>query len=161
MGLNQIIAFLHISSLYFQNLSLFSQKVIEKSSQYCYMTGKTLRVFTMNLRSSIIVFTLLSLSVLCATNPGYCERTWYLSVCQELVSSARAYEARAEAHNKIARSFMLQIENMAQLPKNQGTIAAMDNLFAQYDQNRKMEHKFRELYRQATEEAKQCMKSID
>ncbi|MDQ7783634.1 MAG: hypothetical protein RDU20_12190 [Desulfomonilaceae bacterium] len=115
----------------------------------------------MNFRSSFIVFTLLTLTLLCAANPGYCERTWYLSVCQELVSSARAYQARAESHNQIARSYMLQIENMAQLPKNQGTITAMDNLFAQYDQNRKMEGKFRELYRQATEEAKQCMKSID
>lgn len=114
----------------------------------------------MNFRSSFIVFTLLSLSLLYAA-PGYCERTWYLSVCQELVSSARAYEARAESHNQIAKSYMLQIQNMAQQPKNQATIQAMDNLFAQYDQNRKMEQKFRELYRQATDEAKQCMKSID
>ena len=115
----------------------------------------------MSIRSPFIVSTILALILLCSANPGHCERTWYLSVCQELVTAARSYEARAEAHNRIAKSFMIQIENMAKLEKNQGTIAAMDNLFAQYDQNRKMESKLRELYRQATEEAKQCMKSID
>jgi hypothetical protein len=125
------------------------------------MTEKALRVSSMNIRSPFIVSAFLALILICSANPGYCERTWYLSVCQELVSAARAYEARAEAHNRIAKNFMIQIENMAKLEKNQGTIAAMDNLFAQYDQNRKMEGKLRELYRQATEEAKQCMKSID
>ncbi len=115
----------------------------------------------MNLRSSFIVFTFLFLNLLWPANPAYCDRTWYLSVCQELVSSARAYQARAEAHDRIAKSYKLQIENMAKLEKTQATITAMDNLFAQYDQNRKMEAKFRELYRQITEEAQQCMSSID
>lgn len=115
----------------------------------------------MNLRSSFIVFTFLFLNLLWSTTPVYCERTWYLSVCQELVSSASAYQARAEAHDRIAKSYKMQIENMAKLEKTQATISAMDNIFAQYDQNRKMESKFRELYRQATEDAKQCMKSID
>lgn len=115
----------------------------------------------MNFRSAYIVLGLLSLSLVCTAQQGHCERSWYLSMCQELVSNARSYEARAEAHNKIAKSYMLQIEALAKVEKNAGTIAAMDNLFAQYDQTRKMESKYRELYRQATDEAKQCMKSID
>ncbi|MBM3302759.1 MAG: hypothetical protein FJY85_22775 [Deltaproteobacteria bacterium] len=115
----------------------------------------------MNIRPALIVLALLSVLVLSATRPAYSERTIYLHVCQELVTQARSYEARAESHNRIAKAYMLQIENLAKYPKNQGTIAAMDNLFAQYDQNRKMESKLRELYRQATEEAKECMKQID
>jgi hypothetical protein len=115
----------------------------------------------MSIRPAFIVLAFLSVLLLAGTQPGYCERTVYLHVCQELVSQARSYEARAEAHNRIARAYMIQIENLAKFPKDQGTVLAMDNLFAQYDQNRKMESKFRELYREATEEAKQCMKNIE
>jgi len=115
----------------------------------------------MNLKSAIIAVALAALFLTATGNIAYCERTLYLSACQELVSMARSYQARAEAHNRIAKSYTMQIENLAKFPKNQGTIAAMDNFFSQYDENRKLESKYRELYRQATEEAKGCMKNID
>ena len=47
------------------------------------------------------------------------------------------------------------------MPKNQNTISAMDSLYAQYDQNRLLEIKFKELYRQATDEAQRCMNRMD
>lgn len=110
---------------------------------------------------SALVFLAVISAVVMGTNTAFSERTMYLSVCQELVSTARAYEARAEAHNRLAKAYMLQIQSLAKFPNNQGTSIAMDSLFAQYDQNRKMESKFRELYRETTERANNCMRSVD
>jgi len=115
----------------------------------------------MNLKFALNVLAILSLLLLSATGPVHCERTLSLSLCQELVSSARNYEARSAYHNRVAKAYMGQIENMAKQPKNQGTIAAMDSLFAQYDENRVLEHKFMDLYRQISDEANKCMKSIE
>jgi len=115
----------------------------------------------MNLKSAFTIVAMLSLLLVGVAGPALSEKTMYLNVCQELVNQARVYEARAVYHNKTARAFMMHIENQAKLPKNQGTIAAMENLFSQYDQNRELENKFRELYRQASEEAKRCMKSAE
>lgn len=116
----------------------------------------------MNLKSTFIVLTLLSVLLISFAGPAFSEeRTMYLSVCQELVNQARAYEARAVAHSRIAKGFMNQIENLAKVNKTQGTIQAMENLFSLYDQNRELERKFRELYRKASDEAKQCMKSVE
>ncbi len=98
---------------------------------------------------------------LAANSPAECDRSMYLGVCQELVSAARSYEARSTYHQNIARSIQMQIEAMAKLPKNQGTIMALENLFAQYDQNRALENKFRALFRQANDEAERCMKSAE
>ena len=113
----------------------------------------------MNLKSTIIAFSLLSLLMLSAVGPAIGERTLFLSACQELVSQARTYEARANWHNRVARSLMNQIENYAKLPKNQATITIMDSLFSQYDENRALEGKFRELYRKTAAEADSCMQS--
>lgn len=115
----------------------------------------------MNLRYALVILAIFAVLMVAGVGTGQCERTLYLSVCQELVNSARSYEARAAHHNRVARGLQMQIENMAKLPKNQSTILALDNLFAQYDENRALENKFRELYRQATEESKKCMKSAE
>jgi hypothetical protein len=92
---------------------------------------------------------------------GLCDRTNYLSVCQELVSTARGYEARANYHAQVSKNLMMQIENYAKLPKNQGTQQALDSLFSQYEENRAMEGKLRALYREATREADRCMRSAE
>jgi hypothetical protein len=55
---------------------------------------------------------------------------------------------------------MSQIENTAKQEKTEHTMAAMDHLFQQYDQHRAMERKYRELYKKAADQAKQCMRSI-
>jgi hypothetical protein len=115
----------------------------------------------MSLRTACVIALSLSLLILAGTGPAYCQTTAVLSVCQELVSSARAYEARSTAHNRIAKSLMAQIESLAKLPKSDGTIAAMDSLFSQYDENRALENKFRTLYRQSTDESERCMKSAN
>ncbi len=96
-----------------------------------------------------------------AAGIGNCQPGMVLNVCQELLNNARMYEARASNHNRAAKVIQTQIESMAKLPKNDGTIQAIDNLFAQYDQNRSLESKYRELYKQATEEANRCMKSAE
>lgn len=113
----------------------------------------------MSLRAPFIVATLLAVLTVIASGPAYCERTVYLSVCQELVNQARTYEARATAHGRIAKSLMAQIQSVAALPKSQATMASMDALFAQYDENRALEGKFQSMYRQATEESDKCMKT--
>jgi hypothetical protein len=113
----------------------------------------------MSLRAPFIVATLLAVLTLLASGPAYCERTFYLSVCQELVNQARAYEARATAHGRIAKSLMAQIQGVAAMPKSQATAASMDALFSQYDENRALENKFQLMYRQSTEESDRCMKS--
>lgn len=99
--------------------------------------------------------------ILAATSPADCDRSMYLGVCQELVNTARSYEARSTYHQNIARSIQMQIQNLAKMPKNQGTMMAMENLFSQYDQNRALENKFRALFRKANEEADRCMKSAE
>lgn len=108
------------------------------------------------------ILLILAISLICLSpQPAKCERTNYLALCQELVSNARTYEARASHHNRVAKSYQMQIENMAKQPKNQATISAMDTLFSQYDENRVLESKFMELYKQSAEEAKKCMKAVD
>jgi hypothetical protein len=115
----------------------------------------------MSLKSYFIVLALLFSLLLLITGPALGARTMYLGVCHELVSQARSYEARADFHNQVAKALAMQIENVAKLPKNQGTVAQMDNLFNQYDENRVLERKFRELYRSVSAEADQCMKNAE
>jgi|GEM_PF-625816 len=116
----------------------------------------------MNLKSLVLSLAIVSLLLFAATTPvPAVERTMYLNVCQELVSQARSYEARATQHNNIAKGFQMQIENLAKMPKTQSTVSAMDSFFSQYDQNRLLEIKFRELYRQTSDEAERCMKRLD
>jgi len=114
----------------------------------------------MNAKTPVIILALVALLIIAAIGPAYSDRTVYLVVCQELVNSARAYEARANLANQTAKGLVAQIENLAKYPKNQSTVSGMDALFAQYDENRAMEQKFRELYRQAQDEAKQCMQQV-
>jgi hypothetical protein len=115
----------------------------------------------MNLRLPLLAFSMLTLIMFTTAGPALCQRTLYLGLCQELVNTARSYEARANFHHQVSKNLMLQIENQAKLPKNPATIATMDNLFAQYDENRALERKYRELYRKATREADQCMKAAE
>jgi hypothetical protein len=114
----------------------------------------------MNAKAPAIILALVALMVISAIGPAYGDRSQYLVVCQELVNRARAYEARANQANYVAKALMSQIENLAKYPKNQATVNGMDSLFAQYDEHRAMEQKFRELYRQAQDEAKQCMQQV-
>jgi hypothetical protein len=114
----------------------------------------------MNLKFALVVLAILSMLLFSATGPVHCERTLSLTVCQELVNSARGYEARSAYHNRVAKALMQQIQTMAKLPSNSGTSSAIDNLFSQYDENRVMEQKFIELYRQVSDEANRCMKSV-
>jgi hypothetical protein len=93
--------------------------------------------------------------------PGSCDRSMFLSVCQELVSSARGYEARANYHAQVSKNLMMQIENYAKLPKNQGTQQALDSLFAQYEENRAMEGKLKALYRESAREADRCLRNAE
>ncbi|MGD9818172.1 MAG: hypothetical protein AB7V04_05655 [Desulfomonilaceae bacterium] len=110
------------------------------------------------------VFVLIaSMSILLVTGPGqvFSDSGMALNVCQELVNNARAYESRATWHNRVCKNLMKQIENMSQGPKNPGTAQALETLFQQYDQNREMENKLRQLFRQTSEEAERCMKAIN
>ncbi len=86
----------------------------------------------MNLKFAIVVLLTVSFMLLSATAPVYCERTLSLTVCQELVNSARSYEARSTYHNQAAKAYMAQIQSFAKQPTNQNTSAVMDNLFTQY-----------------------------
>jgi len=115
----------------------------------------------MGRKSLYILIALFTMTLFLGGRPVYCENAMLLNLCQELVSKARGYEARATSHARAAKNFMLHIENTAKLAKNQGTIAAMDNYFARYDQHRSMERKFMDLYRKTASEAKQCMKSVE
>jgi len=115
----------------------------------------------MNLKAAFSVFSLVAMLTILTATTADCDRTMYLGVCQELVSGARSYEARATFHNNVAKAFQIQIESLSKLPKNQGTISAMDSLFSQYDQNRMLEGKFRSLFRQASDDADRCMKSAE
>ncbi len=114
----------------------------------------------MNLKFALIVLAILSVLLLSAIGPVHCERTLSLTVCQELVNSARNYEARSAYHNRVAKALMTQIQTLAKTSSNSGTVSAMDSLVSQYDQNRVLEQKFLELYRQASDEANNCMKSV-
>jgi hypothetical protein len=113
----------------------------------------------MNLKSAFTVSVLVAILTFLATTRVDCDSSMPLAVCQELVSTARSYEARATFHNNVAKSLQTQITSLATFPKNQGTISAMDTLFSQYDTNRTMESKFRALYQQTTDAANACMKS--
>ncbi len=110
-----------------------------------------------------VFFVIALMSILLITGPGqvFSDSGMALNVCQELVNNARAYENRATWHNRVCKNLMQQIENMSKLPKNAGTSQALDSLFQQYDQNREMENKLRLLFRQTSEEAERCMKSIN
>lgn len=112
----------------------------------------------MSLKTAFVSSLMIAI-VVAAAGPAPCQSTSMLNVCQELVSSARSYEARAAGHSRIAKALMAQIESMAKLSKSEAQVAAMDNLFAQYDENRALENKFRSLYRQAAEESERCMKA--
>lgn len=115
----------------------------------------------MSLRFIALLLLAISLLAFPSVTNVYSDNLMALNVCQELVNNARAYESRATWHNRVAQGLMQQIQNMAQLPKNQGTIQAMDNLFQQYDQNRQMENQMRQLFRQLSEQAQQCMKTVN
>src|SRR5208337_5840 len=107
----------------------------------------------MNAKTAFVTFALLIAALLTAAGPAYCDRTVYLTVCQELVTHARAYEARANFHNQVCKNLMAQIESFSKLAKTQGTIAVLDTLFNQYDENRALEAKFRQLFRTSNDEA--------
>ncbi|MBM4326273.1 MAG: hypothetical protein FJ118_03830 [Deltaproteobacteria bacterium] len=115
----------------------------------------------MKFRTSSVLIALVAIALIGLVGNAHASRTWYLALCQELVNNARAYEARADAHNRQAQGLMVQIEQMARLPKNQGTMSGMDKLFSMYDENRAMEAKYRQLYRKSTEEADKCMKGVE
>lgn len=115
----------------------------------------------MSLKSPLIALTVFSLLIIFAAGPAVASRTVYLGLCQELVNQARAYEARANYHNQIAKSLTVIIETQAKLPKTNGTSQVMDSLFNQYDEHRELERKFRELFRKASSEADQCMKNAE
>jgi hypothetical protein len=123
------------------------------------MRNKKPRGSAMNLKFALIVLAILSMLLLSGTGPVHCERTLSLTLCQELVASARNYEARSVYHNRAAKAYMQQIQSLANQPSNPGTVSAMDTLVAQYDQNRVLEQKFLDLYRQVSDEANNCMKS--
>ena len=114
----------------------------------------------MRLKSFIIAFTLMSLLMTLSVTIGYCERTMYLNLCQELVNTARSYESRANYHSRVAKNIMSQIEAQAKLEKNAATIQTMDTLFAQYDEHRAVESQLRALYRKWADEADKCMQSV-
>jgi hypothetical protein len=115
----------------------------------------------MNLKTTLFFLCTVTSLIIATSWPANCDRGMYLGVCQELVNTARSHEARSTFHQNVARNLQMQIENMSKLPKNQGTIAAMENLFTQYDQNRALERRFRTLFRQATDEAERCMSSAE
>jgi hypothetical protein len=115
----------------------------------------------MNLKSAFIVFALTILLLVSVGGPGPCQGQQVVTVCQELVNLAASYDARASYHRQVAKAYTIHIESLAKLPKNTTTIQAMDNFFALYDQNRALEAKFKDLYRQTSEEAKRCMKSVE
>jgi hypothetical protein len=116
----------------------------------------------MTLRPLLFAASILAVTALTVGGPASAEqRTAYLNVCQELVNQARAYEARANQHNQLAKGYQMHIENMAKQTKTPATMSAMDSFFAQYDENRALEKKFRELFREASEGAKNCMKSAE
>lgn len=115
----------------------------------------------MSLKSTTIILLFLSFALLSTAGPGHSQRTMYLNLCQELVSTARSYESRANYHSRAAGNLMIKIESYAKLPKNQSTIQAVDNLFSQYDENRALERKYRELYRKVAAEADGCMKDAE
>lgn len=108
-----------------------------------------------------LVLLLVVAACLALPSAGFCDRSQYLSVCQELVSSARGYEARANYHGQVSKNLMMSIENYSKLPKNQGTQQALDSLFTQYEENRAMEGKLRSLFREATREADRCMRNAE
>jgi hypothetical protein len=112
----------------------------------------------MNLKTALSV---VSLCILAASPAFSNDRSSYLNVCQELVSSARTYEARSAHHGRVAKQLQSQIEGLSRGPRNDNTGQIIDNLFAQYDENRQLESKFRDLFRQSSDEAKKCMKSAE
>ncbi|MCX5872513.1 MAG: hypothetical protein NTY51_04645 [Deltaproteobacteria bacterium] len=115
----------------------------------------------MSLRFIASLLFVLTLLTLPCTNDVYSDNSMGLNVCQELVNNARGYESRATWHNRVAQGLMQQIQNMAKQPQNPGTAQVMDNLFQQYDQNRQMETQMRQLFRQYSDQAQQCMKSVN
>ncbi len=115
----------------------------------------------MNAKIAFVAFALVAAALLTAAGPAHCDRTVYLTVCQELVTHARAYEARANFHNQVCKNLMIQIENHSKLAKTQATVSIIDTLFQQYDENRALEAKFRQLFRKSSDEADKCMKTVE
>ena len=113
----------------------------------------------MSLKTVFVVTALLSCFIVATTGPAYCQATAVLNVCQELVNAARSYEERSVAHGRIAKALSMQIQNLSRQAKSEATMAAIETLFAQYDENRTLENKFRTLYRQASDECERCMKN--
>ncbi len=74
----------------------------------------------MNAKTPVIILALVALMMISAIGPAYGDRTTYLVVCQELVNRARAYEARANQANQIAKALMAQIENLCKIPQKSG-----------------------------------------
>jgi hypothetical protein len=110
-----------------------------------------------------IALLLLAISILAfpSVTNVYSDNSMSLNTCQELLNNARSYDSRATWYNRVAQGLMQQIQNMAQQPKTQATVQAMDNLFQQYDQNRQMENQMRQLSRQLSDQAQQCMKTVN
>jgi hypothetical protein len=112
----------------------------------------------MNLKFVLVIFSVVSVTLILTAGSARCQSVSSLNICQELVSSARSYQARADYHSQVAKNLQMQIQNVAKLPKNQGTEMMMDNLFTQYDENRALEKKFQNLSRKASDDARGCMK---
>jgi hypothetical protein len=109
---------------------------------------------------ALLLITFLAVTVL-GSHSVYSDNTMAMNSCQEILNYARSYESRATWHNQVAKGLMQQIQNLASMPKNSNTLQAIENLFQQYDQNRQMETQMRQLFRQYSEQAQQCMKSLN
>ncbi len=116
----------------------------------------------MNHKAALIIFALVVILPISALGPAYGEsRTAYLVTCQQLVNTARGYEAQATAHGQIAKNLQIQIEGLSKMPKTSAQALGIDTLFSQYDENRALEQKYRELYREVSAQAKDCMKAAE
>ncbi|MCL5123267.1 MAG: hypothetical protein M1511_01980 [Deltaproteobacteria bacterium] len=108
--------------------------------------------------SLLFAFILLALPT---TSTVYSDSSMALNVCQELINHARSYESRATWHTQVAQGLMQQIQSMSKQPQTPGVLQTIDNLFQQYDQNRQLASQMTQLYRQYSDQAQQCMKSVN
>ncbi len=114
----------------------------------------------MALKSAFALHILIAALLMVGTGtPWAAENALHLNLCQELVGQARNYEARAAHHAVMAKTLRQQIEVHSSQVKSAALMSLVDNLFAQYDEHRAMENKFRDLCRKASDEAGKCMKS--
>ncbi|MGC8657833.1 MAG: hypothetical protein ACP5U1_02060 [Desulfomonilaceae bacterium] len=95
------------------------------------------------------------------TSTVYSDSSMALNVCQELINNARSYESRATWHTQVAQGLKQQIENMSKQPQTAGVLQTIDTLFQQYDQNRQLASQMTQLYKQYSDQAQQCMKSLN